>query len=108
MGAYTVGVACAGYAAHGQEVVVLEALGMTAGIFCVLTLFTFKSGVDFGFMGPALGAGLCMLLCYSISATIFGWHTGFMYAAFGAALFSGYIVYDTWRLSTVYGYDDYI
>ena len=81
---------------------------LTFTIFLGLTIFTFQSKIDFSFMGGALSLGLCVLVVWGIMSALFGWHSHFVYALFGSFLFAGYIVYDTWRLSTVHSYDDYI
>eukprot|EP00640_Fibrocapsa_japonica_P003650 CAMPEP_0113935702 /NCGR_PEP_ID=MMETSP1339-20121228/2806_1 /TAXON_ID=94617 /ORGANISM="Fibrocapsa japonica" /LENGTH=299 /DNA_ID=CAMNT_0000937943 /DNA_START=96 /DNA_END=995 /DNA_ORIENTATION=+ /assembly_acc=CAM_ASM_000762 len=104
---YGVGLICAAYQASGKGMIVLEALGLTLTVFLVLTLFTMQSKWDFSFMAAGLYCCLCILMIWGIVVAI--WHVGeFMYAVFGAILFSLYIIFDTWLITKKLSYDDYI
>ncbi|KAJ1461380.1 inhibitor of apoptosis-promoting Bax1-domain-containing protein [Pelagophyceae sp. CCMP2097] len=106
--AYTVGVVCAAYTAAGQGALVLEALFLTFSVFAVLTLFTFQSKIDFSFLGAGLGAALWILIIWGVVSAFLGDAGGGIYSLFGATIFSGYIVFDTWLITQKLGYDDYI
>lgn len=56
----------------------------------------------------ALFAGLWILLVWGLLAWMFGLQPGWIYSVGGSVLFCGYILYDTWRLSQTYGYEDYL
>ncbi len=51
---------------------VLMALGITAGLFIGLTIFTFQSRWDFSFLGAGLGAALWILILWGFCMAIFG------------------------------------
>eukprot|EP00667_Euglena_gracilis_P019088 EG_transcript_20380 len=104
----SVGVICAMYAASGLGGLVLEAFGITLLVFTGLTLFTLQSKVDFSFMGAYLSVGLLALIVWSLLQMVFGWHQQWLMAWFGALLFSGFILFDTWMTMDNYSYDDYI
>eukprot|EP00640_Fibrocapsa_japonica_P002609 CAMPEP_0113933662 /NCGR_PEP_ID=MMETSP1339-20121228/909_1 /TAXON_ID=94617 /ORGANISM="Fibrocapsa japonica" /LENGTH=251 /DNA_ID=CAMNT_0000935065 /DNA_START=43 /DNA_END=798 /DNA_ORIENTATION=+ /assembly_acc=CAM_ASM_000762 len=104
---YGVGLICAAYQATGQGKIVLEAVGLTLTVFLGLTVFTMQSKWDFSFLGAGLYCCLWILIVWGFVAAIF--HVGeFMYAVFGAIIFSLYIVFDTWLITKKLGYDDYI
>ncbi len=96
------------YERSGQGFLVLQAVGITAAIFVGLSIFTFYSGYDFGFMGMYLFACLIAMIVWGFFISIFGFQTPYLYSLLGAILFCGYIVYDTWKISEKYTYDDYI
>lgn len=102
------GLTCAVYADNGQGFLVLEAAGITGVIFLALTAYTFYSGRDFGFLGMYLFAALVGMLCWGLVAMVFGFDPGMIYSLLGVLVFSGFIVYDTWRLKAKLGPDDYI
>jgi len=74
--------------------VLATAIGTTMAIVVVLVLFAMQTKYDFTGMGPYLCVALMCMLLYSFIASIFGGGTGTIYAAFGALLFSCYLVYD--------------
>jgi len=106
--AYTIGVICASYTAAGQGILVVEALVLTLSVFAILTLFTFQSKVDWSFMGAGLSSALWILIFWGFFSMMFGMPTGGVYSLFGALLFSGYIIFDTFLITQKLGYDDYI
>jgi len=77
-------------------------------LFAVLTLFTFQSKVDWSFMGAGLSSALWILIFWGLFSALFGVPAGGLYSLFGALLFSGYIIFDTFLITQKLGYDDYI
>lgn len=105
----TVGVTCA----NTEGRIVLEALILTAAVVSALTGYTFwasKKGKDFSFLGPILFTSLIVLLLTSFMQIFFplGSTTTAVFSAFGAIIFSGYIIYDTENLIKRFTYDEYI
>jgi len=105
---WTVGTVCAIYQKNGAGDVVLSAFVMTLVLFLSLTAFTFQSKIDFSFMGAGLMGCLWLLLLWGLVNAIFGWRTSFLYALFGAIVFSLFIIYDTSRLIRKFDIDDYV
>lgn len=103
-----IGFICAAYYQAGVGFIIIQAALITIGVFGVLTLYTFVSGKDFSFMGAGLSAGLGCLMLWSFFSWLFGFPTGFLFSLFGALLFCGFIVYDTFRVIKVLGVDDAI
>lgn len=98
------------YATAGGNSVIMAA-GITASIFIALTLYTLQSRIDFSFLGAGLFAALWVLIVWAIVMACFGMASPAMqywYALIGAVIFSLYIVYDTWLISSKMGPDDYI
>ena len=108
MEAYTVGVVCASYTAAGQGRIVVEALVLTAAIFASLTLYTVYSKRDWSFMEAGLSSGLLLLIFWGLFSLFFPALAGGIYSLFGALLFSGFIIFDTWQITERLGYDDHI
>ena len=108
MEAYTVGVVCASYTAAGQGRIVVEALVLTALIFATLTAYTFQSKRDWSFMEAGLSSGLLLLIFWGLFSLFFPALAGGLYSLFGALLFSGFIIFDTWQITERLGYDDHI
>ncbi|CAL1706670.1 unnamed protein product [Somion occarium] len=106
MEAFTLGVMTAFF----NEVVVLQALLITLGVFLGLTLFTFQSKYDFSGMGPWLFGGLVALLMTGLVGIFipFSRTMDIVFAAGGCLLFSGYIVYDTYIINARLSPDEYI
>jgi FtsH-binding integral membrane protein len=104
--ALTLGVVMAFY----DTVIVLEALLITLGIFLGLTLFTFQSKYDFSGMGPFLFGGLVGLIITGLVGMLFPFSkiVDLVYGAFGAFLFSGYIVFDTYNINRRLSPDEFI
>jgi FtsH-binding integral membrane protein len=106
MEAFTLGVVTAFY----DNVIVLQALLITTGIFLGLTLFTLQSKYDFSGMGPWLFGGLCALMMTGLVGVFipFSSTLNLIYAMMGTLLFSGYIVYDTYLINNRLSPDEYI
>ncbi|MCA9771796.1 MAG: Bax inhibitor-1/YccA family protein [Myxococcales bacterium] len=94
----------------GSFNVVVQAFGLTAGIFGGLTVYTFVSKRDFSFMRGFLVMGLFGL----IGVGIIGMFTGFghvasmMYSTVAALLFSGFVLYDTSRILRTHATQEYV
>lgn len=100
---------CTVYHALGYTHLVLQAFGATTVIFLGLSTYVLYSGKDFSYMGGFLSIALWGLVVVGIGAWFFPWLVqGLMYGFVGALTFSGYILYDTWRIQKVFSYDDYI
>ncbi|KAL3817730.1 hypothetical protein ACHAXA_002490 [Cyclostephanos tholiformis] len=96
--AFLVGSVTTAYCASGQRGVVLEAVFLTGIIFVGLTVYTYKSKVDFSFLGAALYMGLGALVVWGLLAMVLGVRTGYVYALLGCIVFSGYVLFDTWLI----------
>ena len=86
-----------------------QAAMLTLGAFGILTLYAFVSRRDFSAWGSFLIVGLFVLIGTSILNFFIGNATADLWLA-GAAvlLFSGLLVFDTWRLRNRYGPDEYV
>ncbi|KAF5385850.1 hypothetical protein D9615_002261 [Tricholomella constricta] len=106
MEAFTLGIVIAFY----DNVIVLQALLITLGVFIGLTLFTFQSKYDFSGMGPFLfGALIAMVMTGFVGIFIpFGKTMDLLFAIGGCLLFSGYIVYDTYMINAKLSPDEFI
>jgi len=82
---------------------------LTLSTFGVLTLYTWISRRDFSAWGSFLVIGVWVLFGTMLLNVFFQNQTASLWmAAVGVLLFSGLLVYDTWRLKNVYGPDDYV
>jgi protein lifeguard len=92
-----------------QPGVLGQAAVLTIGAFGILTLYAFVSRRDFSAWGSFLMVGLWVLIGTMFlnflfqNATINLW-----LASVSVLLFSGLLVFDTWRLRNVYGPDEYV
>ena len=79
-------------------------------IFCVLTLFTMQSKIDFSFLGAVLPILLFTFLIWGFFSRICFpvYVPSQTYALMGSLLFSLYIIFDTWSITTYLSYDDYV
>ncbi|KAG8931554.1 hypothetical protein FRC02_002542 [Tulasnella sp. 418] len=84
-----------------DQIVILQAMIITLGVFLGLTLFTFQSKYDFTGMGTYLYGGLLVLLMTGIVGIFipFNQTWDLIYAVGGTLLFSGYVVYDTFIIT---------
>jgi modulator of FtsH protease len=86
-----------------------QAAMLTFTAFGALTAYAFVSRRDFSAWGSFLMTGLIVLfvtmilMFFTHSAAGFTWIAGI-----AVLLFSGLLVFDTWRLRNVYGPDDYV
>ncbi len=88
---------------------VTQAAGITVGAFGILTLYAFVSRRDFSAWGSFFVVGLWVLIATSLLNMFFGNASSSLWLAGGTVLiFSGLLVFDTWRLRNVYGPEDYV
>lgn len=104
--AFTLGVVMAFY----DNVIILQALVITLGVFIGLTLFTYQSKYDFSGLGPWLFGALIALVMTGLVGMFIPYSKtmDIIFAAGGCLLFSGYIVYDTYVISRRLSPDEYI
>lgn len=89
--------------------VIAQAAGLTVGAFAVLTLYAFVSRRDFSAWGSFFVVGLWVLIGTSLLNIFFHNATADLWLAGGTVLvFSGLLVFDTWRLRNVFGPEDYV
>ena len=92
-----------------QPGVIGQAAVLTIGAFGILTLYAFVSRRDFSAWGSFLVVGLWVLIgtmflnFFFQNTTIDLW-----LASVAVLLFSGLLVFDTWRLRNFYGPDEYV
>ncbi|KAI8394031.1 inhibitor of apoptosis-promoting Bax1-domain-containing protein [Radiomyces spectabilis] len=93
-----------------DQVIVLQALIITFGVFFALTMFTLQSKWDFSGMAPILYAGIWILLIAGIVQIFIPFSEGFQLALAigGVVIFSGYIILDTYLIFNRYSPEDYI
>jgi FtsH-binding integral membrane protein len=88
-----------------------QAALLTLGAFGVLSLYAVFSKRDFSAWGSFFVVGLVVLLIASIiNMFVASSAAGLWIAAVGVLVFSGLLVFDTWRIvrSGQYGQDDYV
>jgi FtsH-binding integral membrane protein len=94
---------------RNQPGLIGQAAVLTLGAFGILTLYAFVSRRDFSAWGSFLMVGLWVLIGTSLlnlffqSAAIDLW-----LASVTVLLFSGLLVFDTWRIRNVFGPDEYV
>ncbi len=89
--------------------VITQAAGITVGAFGILTLYAFVSRRDFSAWGSFFIVGLWVLIATSVLNIFFGNASSSLWLAGGTVLiFSGLLVFDTWRLRNVYGPEEYV
>ena len=82
---------------------------LTIGTFGVLTAYAFVSRRDFSAWGGFFVTGLWVLIGTSLLNLFFHNETASLWiAAAGMLVFSGLLLFDTWRLRNVYGPNDYV
>jgi len=89
--------------------VIPQAAGLTVGAFAILTLYAWVSRRDFSAWGGFFTVGLFVLIGTSLLNMFFHNATADLWLAGGTVvIFSGLLVFDTWRLRNVFGPDDYV
>ncbi len=89
--------------------VITQAALLTGSTFTVLTLYAMFSRRDFSQLGGFLTIGLWVLIATSLLNMFFRNETASLWlASVSVLLFSGFIVYDTARLKSDLGPNDYI
>jgi len=92
-----------------QPGVLVQAAGLTITAFAVLTIYAFVSRRDFSALGGFFTVGQWVLIGTSLLNLFFQNTTADLWLAAGTVLiFSGLLVFDTWRLRNVYGPEDYV
>jgi FtsH-binding integral membrane protein len=92
-----------------QPGLIAQAATLTIGAFGILTLYAFVSRRDFSAWGSFLVVGLWVLIgtmllnLFFQSAAVDLW-----LASVTVLLFSGLLVFDTWRLRNFYGPNEYV
>jgi hypothetical protein len=106
MEAFTLGIMISFF----NNIIVLQALLITVGVFIGLTLFTLQSKYDFSGMGPFLFGGLIALLMGGLVGVFipFSRTMDLVFAIGACFLFSGYVVYDTYIITKRLSPDEYI
>ena len=88
---------------------ITQAATLTIGAFGILTLYAFVSRRDFHAMGSFLIVGLWVLIGTMLLNLFFQSQLADLWlASVAVLLFSGLLVFDTWRLRNFYGPDDYV
>jgi len=94
---------------QAQPGLITEAAVLTISAFGVLTLYAFVSRRDFRPWGGFLITGLWVLIATMCLSFLFHNPIADLWIASATVLiFSGLLVFDTWRLRNVYGPDDYV
>jgi FtsH-binding integral membrane protein len=86
-----------------------QAAVLTIGAFGILTIYAFVSRRDFSAWGSFLMVGLWVLIGTSLLSLLFQNSAVQLWlASVTVLLFSGLLVFDTWRLRNFYGPDEYV
>jgi FtsH-binding integral membrane protein len=86
-----------------------QAAVLTIGAFGILTLYAFVSRRDFSAWGGFLIVGLWVLIGTMLLNVFFqNAAVDLWLASVAVLLFSGLLLYDTWRLRNFYGPDEYV
>jgi modulator of FtsH protease len=96
---------------YGQQQpgLITQAAMLTIGAFGVLTAYAFVSRRDFSAWGYFFRVGLFVLIAVMILNIFFkNAAMDLWLAGVTVLIFSGLLVFDTWRLRNVYGPDDYV
>ena len=94
---------------RGQPGLITQAAMLTIGAFGVLTVYAFVSRRDFSAWGSFFMVGLWVLIGTMLLNMFFRnpamdlWLAGIT-----VLVFSGLLVFDTWRIRNVYGPDEYV
>lgn len=92
-----------------QPGVIGQAAVLTLGAFGILTLYAFVSRRDFSAWGSFFMVGLWVLIGTMLLNVFFPSAIASLWIASATILvFSGLLIFDTWRLRNVYGPDDYV
>ncbi len=94
---------------RNQPGLIPQAAVLTIGAFGILTMYAFVSRRDFSAWGSFLMVGLWVLIGTMVLNLFFRSNEVQLWlASVTVLLFSGLLVFDTWRLRNVYGPDDYV
>jgi len=96
------------YAAN-RPGVITQAAGLTIGAFGILTVYAFVSRRDFSAWGSFLTVGLWVLIGTSLFNMFFHNALADLWiASVTVLIFSGLLIFDTWRLRNIFGPNDYV
>ena len=97
---------------YGQQHpgLITQAAMLTIGAFGVLTSYAFMSRRDFSAWGSFFSVGLWVVIGGVLLNVFFFKNPGIQVALAGVTVlvFSGLLVFDTWRLRNTYGPDEYV
>ncbi len=97
------------YAARTAPDTIWQAAALTGSAFTVLTAYAWISKRDFSAWGSFFIVGVWVVIAASLINLFFQNQTAHLWLAAATVLiFSGLLVFDTWRLRNVYGPDDYM
>jgi FtsH-binding integral membrane protein len=97
------------YYGRTQPGLIGQAAVLTIGAFGILTMYAFVSRRDFSAWGSFLMVGLWVLIGTMLLNFFFrNTAVDLWLASVTVLLFSGLLVFDTWRLRNRYGPDDYV
>lgn len=97
------------YYGRTQPGVIQQSAILTIGTFGVLTAYAFLSRRDFSAWGGFFTVGLWVLIATSLLNLFFRNETASLWiASAGLMVFSGLLIFDTWKLRNQYGPDDYV
>jgi FtsH-binding integral membrane protein len=97
------------YYGRNQPGLIGQAAVLTIGAFGILTMYAFISRRDFSAWGSFLMVGLWVLIGTMLLNFFFHSAMADLWlASVTVLLFSGLLVFDTWRLRNRYGPDDYV
>lgn len=89
--------------------IISQAAMLTVGAFGILTTYAFVSRRDFSAWGSFLMVGLWVLIGTMLLNFFFRNQSADLWmASVTVFLFSGLLIFDTWRLRNVYGPDEYV
>ena len=82
------------FGVYGENVIPTAA-GITALVFCALTLGVFTTGKDFAFLGPALTLSVFVALGVIVCSILFGFDLGWIFTSVMIVVAGGYVLYTT-------------
>ena len=92
-----------------SPILLYNGLALTGCIFGGLTVYVFVTKTDFSYLGSSLVVGLITLLVSTLLYFVFPSSTfDLLITGIGAALFSGFVLYDTSRIMHHLSRDQYI
>ncbi|ODS30102.1 MAG: Modulator of FtsH protease YccA [Candidatus Scalindua rubra] len=95
--------------AGGSPLLIYKGLALTGCIFFGLTVYVFVTRTDFSYLGSSLIVGLITFLALTLLYFVFPSSTfDLVITGIGAALFSGFVLYDTSRIMRQLSQDQYI
>eukprot|EP00930_Biecheleria_cincta_P088507 TRINITY_DN77750_c0_g1_i1.p1 TRINITY_DN77750_c0_g1~~TRINITY_DN77750_c0_g1_i1.p1 ORF type:complete len:259 (+),score=31.55 TRINITY_DN77750_c0_g1_i1:25-801(+) len=107
-----VGIVCIALNEAGLGAALVQAAAVTGLLFLGLTLYAFVSKRDFSMLGATLFPLLLALSILGLASIPFPslriGIVGLVYSVIGAAVFCGYMVFDTFRIMRMLQPDDYV